>query len=178
MHTSSDVIIFVRQGLSFSKLSTSSLSWLDPYFDYVGVSISVNNSSFLSFLNLYDPPFALLRWMAKPTPFLSPFFPLPEISSIWGTSIAITPSGTQEALPLVPSAALFTSLALNAAKSSIPFDCIKRHPKAWWFAEVEEVSSKRRKAFTATHRSDEDHQAYISASQHASSVIAKAKADT
>ena len=34
------------------------------------------------------------------------------------------------------AAALFTSLALNAAKSSIPFGRIKRHPKAWWSAEV------------------------------------------
>ena len=37
--------------------------------------------------------------MAEPTPFLPPFFPLPEISSFWETSIAITPSGTQEVLP-------------------------------------------------------------------------------
>ena len=41
---------------------------------------------------------------------------------------------------------------------------------------MEEAVSKRRKAFSAAHRSDEDRQAYISASQHASSVIAKAKA--
>ena len=37
--------------------------------------------------------------MAEPIPFLPPFFPPPEISSLWGTSIAITPSGTQELLP-------------------------------------------------------------------------------
>ena len=37
--------------------------------------------------------------MAKPTPFLRPFFPPSKISSFWGTSIAITPSGTQEVLP-------------------------------------------------------------------------------
>ena len=34
-------------------------------------------------------------------------------------------------LSLSAAAALFTSLALNAAKSSIPFGRIKRHPKAW-----------------------------------------------
>ena len=66
---------------------------------------------------------------------------------------------------------------MNAAKSSIPFNRIKRPPKAWWSAEVEEAVSERRKAFAAAHRSDEDHQAYISASRHASSVIAKAKAE-
>ena len=58
-------------------------------------------------------------------------------------------------LSLSSAAALFTSLAMNAAKSSIPFGRIKRPP----------------------HRSDEDRQAYISASRRASSVIAKAKAE-
>ena len=53
---SGGVIIFVRYGLSFSELSTSSLSSLDPYSDYVGVNISLNNSSSLSFLNVYAPP--------------------------------------------------------------------------------------------------------------------------
>ena len=57
-HASSGVIIFVRQGLSFSELSTSSLSSLDPYSDYVGViNISLNNSSSLSFLNVHAPLF-------------------------------------------------------------------------------------------------------------------------
>ena len=32
------------------------LSTLDPYFDYVGVNISLNSSSSLSFLNVYAPP--------------------------------------------------------------------------------------------------------------------------
>ena len=55
-HASGGVIIFVKQGLSFSELSTSSLSLLDPYSDYVGVNISFNDSSSLSFLNVYAPP--------------------------------------------------------------------------------------------------------------------------
>ena len=42
---SGGVIIFVRQGSSFSELSTSSLSSLDPYSDYVEVNISLNDSS-------------------------------------------------------------------------------------------------------------------------------------
>ena len=41
---------------------------------------------------------------------------------------------------------------------------------------MEGAVSERRKAFAAAHRSDEDRQAYISASRRASSVIAKAKA--
>ena len=78
---------------------------------------------------------------------------------------------------LSSAAALFASLTLNAAKSSIPFSRIKRPPKAWWSAEVEEVVSERRKTFAAAHRSDEDRQASISASRRASSVIAKAKSE-
>ena len=41
---------------------------------------------------------------------------------------------------------------------------------------MEEAVSERRKAFAAAHRSDEDRQAYISASRRASSVIAKTEA--
>ena len=78
---------------------------------------------------------------------------------------------------LSSATALFYSLALNAAKSSVPFGRIKRPPKAWWSAEVESAVSERRKAFAAAHRSDEDRQAYISASRRASSVIAKAKTE-
>ena len=59
-HASGSIIIFVRQGLSFSKLPTSSLSSRDPYSDYVGINISLNNSSSVSFLNVYTPPYSLL----------------------------------------------------------------------------------------------------------------------
>ena len=45
------------------------------------------------------PLFAPPQQMAEPTPSLPQFFPPPEISSFRGTSIAITPSGTQEVLP-------------------------------------------------------------------------------
>ena len=44
------------------------------------------------------PLFASSQQMAEPIPSLPQFFPPPEISSFWGTSIAITPSGTQEVL--------------------------------------------------------------------------------
>ena len=80
-------------------------------------------------------------------------------------------------LSLSSAAALYTSLALNATKSSIPFGRIKRPPKAWWSPEVEQAVSERRRAFAATHRSDEDRQTYISASRRASSAIAKAKTE-
>ena len=53
---SGGVIIFVKQGLSFSELSTSSLSSLSLYSDYVDINISLNGSSSLSFLNIHAPP--------------------------------------------------------------------------------------------------------------------------
>ena len=55
-HSSGGVVIFVRQGLSFSELFTSSLSSLDPYSDCVGINTSLNNSSSVPYLNVYAPP--------------------------------------------------------------------------------------------------------------------------
>ena len=46
-------------------------------------------------------------------------------------------------LSLSSAAALFTSLTLNAPKSSISFGRIKRPPKAWWSTEVEDIFSER-----------------------------------
>ena len=51
---SGGVIIFFRQGLFFSELSTSPLSSLDPYYNYVKVNIALNASSSLSFLNVWS----------------------------------------------------------------------------------------------------------------------------
>ena len=286
-NASGDVLIFVRQGLSFSELSTSSLSSLDPYSDYVGVNISLNNSSLVSFLNVYAPPIhssptdgrtdsfspSILPsrnlfilgdfnchhplWDSRGTSnphgegvfdwvISSDLLPLndPETPTLLHCSsgsrsspdISFAPStlafscswevlqdlGSDHLpillfVPLSPvfrpnegppsfnfqkarwngfasyfdshcpsaeeysslsfAAALFTSLTLNAVKSFIPFGRIKRPPKAWWSAEVEQAVSERRKVFAAARRSNEDRQAYISASRRASSVIAKAKAE-
>ena len=269
-HASGGVVIFVRQGLSFFELFTSSLSSLDPYFDYVGINISLNNSSSVSFLNVYAPPIRfsptdsrtdsfspsilfssrnlfilgdfnchhplwdsrvisdprgeeVFNWVISSDPLplndpdTPPFYiallltsPLPPstlaLSCSWEVlqdlgfdhlpiflSIPLSrvfrpierpPSfnfqkacwdgfasyidthcpSAEEYSSLSFAAALFTTLALNAAKFSIPFGRIKRPPKAWWSAEVEQAVSERRKA-------------YISASRRASSVIAKAKTE-
>ena len=72
---------------------------------------------------------------------------------------------------------LLLSLPLwHCMRPNLPF--LSTAPKAWWSAVVEEAVSERRKAFASVHISDEDRQAYISASRRASSVIAKAKAET
>ena len=44
------------RALSFYELSTFSLSSLDPYSNYIGVNTSLNNSSSLSFFNVYASP--------------------------------------------------------------------------------------------------------------------------
>ena len=75
---SGGVIIFVKQSLFSSELSTSSLSSLGPYSDYVEVNISPNDSSSLLFLNAYAPLFILLRRIAEAISFLFPFFPYVE----------------------------------------------------------------------------------------------------
>ena len=62
----------------------------------------------------------------------------------------------------------FPSLAPNTVKFSIPFGRIKRPSKTWWSVEVESAVNGKRKAFAAAHRSDEDRQAYISASRQSS----------
>ena len=79
---------------------------------------------------------------------------------------------------LFPLLLLFSPLWPECGQIFYSFGRIKRPPKAWWSAEVESAVSERRKAFAAAHRSDEDCQAYISASRRASSVIAKVKAET
>ena len=118
----------------------------------------------------------------SPRPIAPTSVPLPSIfRKLAGVTLSPTltltvPLQRNTRLFLFPLLLLFTSLAVNAAKSSIPFSRIKRPPKAWWSAEVESAVSERRKAFAAAHRSDEDRQAYISASRRASSVIAKAEA--
>ena len=59
-------------------------------------------------------------------------------------------------LPLSSATALFTSVALKKSKFSIPIGHIKRQSWAWWFSEVEEAVSEKRKAFAVAHGSDED----------------------
>ena len=77
----------------------------------------------------------------------------------------------KEYFSLFSAAALFTSLTLIVAKCTVPFGRMKRHPQAWLYIEVKD------KAFADSHRSDEDRQAYISASRYALSVIPKAEAE-
>ena len=89
---SGGVIIFVKQSLFSSELSTSFLSSLGPYSDYVEVNISPNDSSSLLFLNAYAPLFILLRRIAEPISFLFPFFPLCGSGGIFRASASASAS--------------------------------------------------------------------------------------
>ena len=84
-HASGGVIIFVRQGLSFSKLITYSFSSLDPYYDYVKVNILLNNSSTLSFFNVYAPFIRSFSTISRTDSISPPFFLPSEITLFWGT---------------------------------------------------------------------------------------------
>ena len=97
---SGGVIICVKQSLFFSELSTSSLSLLGPYSDYVEVNISLNDSSSLSFLNMYAPLFVLLQRIAEPISFLSPFFPPMWKRKRW--IFRASASTEKGSLPLLP----------------------------------------------------------------------------
>ena len=96
---SSGVVIFITQGLSFSELSTSSLSSLDPYSDYVGIIISLNNSSSVSFLNVYAPPIRSSATDGRIDSFSRSIFPSSRNLFILGHFNCHHPSGTQEVLP-------------------------------------------------------------------------------
>ena len=108
---SGGVIIFVKQSLFSSELSTSSLSSLGPYSDYVEVNISPNDSSSLLFLNAYAPLFVLLRRIAEPISFLSPFFPPMWKRKRWNFSrFRFYRKRPLPPLPLPASASASTSL--------------------------------------------------------------------
>ena len=118
MHASGSVI-FVRQGLSFSELYTSSLSSLDPYSDYVGINISLNNSSSLSFLNVYAPPIRSSPTDGRTDSFSPSILPSSKNLFILGTLIAITPSGTHEVLPTPAGKKYLTGSSLLTSSPSM-----------------------------------------------------------
>jgi len=73
---------------------------------------------------------------------------------------------------------LLSSLLLDAARASIPFDCLGRPPKARWCEEAELAVRDRRRARSEAHRFKTHRLAHVEASWRASSVISRAKAET
>ena len=115
---SGGVIIFFKQCLFFSELSTSSLSLLGPYSDYGEVNISLNGSSSLSFFNVYAPPFALLRRTAEPISFLSPFFPPMWKRKRWIFRASASASTEKVPLPPLPLPAFASASLIKTRKYS------------------------------------------------------------
>ena len=105
---SGGVIIFVKQGLFFPELSTSSLSLLGPYSDYVEVNISLNDFSSLSFLNVYAPPICSSTKDSRTNFFLSSFFPPMWKRKRW----IFRASASTEKVPLPASTSLCTITCL------------------------------------------------------------------
>ena len=141
----------------------------------VGRKCSIKSSLLTSFLSitltylLYSiAPLAVAYLLISPLlSFASTNVPFPSIFrnfQFWDEFAfyfdSYCPSTKEYSSLSFSSAALFTSLALNASKSSILFGRVKRQSQAWWSAE-EEAVSERRKAFAPVHRSDENCQAYI-----------------
>ena len=95
----------------------------------------------------FYPSFSLWSFAPTSVPFPSVFRMLNGMT----LPFTLTPTVLlqRNTFSLSSAAVLFTSLALNVAKFSIPSDRIKRHPKAWWSVEVEEAVSERRKVFAA-----------------------------
>ena len=67
--------------------------------------------------------------MAESTPFLPPFFFPSEISSFWGASIAIAPSGTQKVLPTLMGRKQGCKLELELELERTPSFCRTRSSK-------------------------------------------------
>ena len=91
--------IFIRQGLSFTELFTSPFSLLDLYSDYVGVNISLNNSSLLSFLNVYTPPICIFPTNGRTDSFSHCILPSSKNLFILRDFSCHHPSRTQKVLP-------------------------------------------------------------------------------
>ena len=83
------VLILVKNGLTYTSLSTQSLSSLDPSSDYLVIAVKIKGASLIHLFNIYVPP---IRSSSSNSPPNSshPFFnhhPLPLTSL--ATSIAI-----------------------------------------------------------------------------------------
>ena len=98
---SGGVIIFAKHGLSSSELSTSSLSLLGPYSDYVEVNISLNDSSLLSFLKAYVPPIRSSTKDSRTNFFSTSILPFyVEAEAVDFSASASTEKGSLPPLPL------------------------------------------------------------------------------
>ena len=88
------VVLSLSSGMAYPSLN--SLFSPGPYSDYVGVNISLNNSSSLSFLNVFVDPISSSTTNSRTHSFPPSILPSARNHFILGTLIAITPSGIQK----------------------------------------------------------------------------------
>ena len=124
LHRSSPDISFAP---SFLDLSSSWKVLQDLSPDHLPISLTASLSP-LFFLNERPHSFNFLK--ARLDGFAFYFDPH-------------CPSAEKYSISLSYAAALFTSLAVNAAKVSIPFGSVQRQSEPWWSPEVEKAVSER-----------------------------------
>ena len=78
------VLILVKNGLTYTSLSTQSLSSLDPSSDYLAIAVKVKGASPIHLFNVYVPPIQSSSSDSRPKSF-SPFLlPLSPTTYIFG----------------------------------------------------------------------------------------------
>ena len=84
------VLILVKNGLTYTSLSTQSLSSLDPSSDYLAIAVKVKGASPIHLFNVYVPPIRSSSSDSRPKNPSHPFsyhHPLPPTSSAALTAI-------------------------------------------------------------------------------------------
>ena len=72
------VLILVKNGLSYTSLSTQSLSSVDPSSDYLAITVKIKGAAPIHLFNVYVPPIRSSSSDSRPkffSPFLLPSFP-------------------------------------------------------------------------------------------------------
>ena len=77
----SSVLILVENGLTYTSLSTQSLSSLDPSSDYLPITVKIKGASPIHLFNIYVPPIRSSSSDSRPKSF-SPFL-LPSSSTTY-----------------------------------------------------------------------------------------------
>ena len=178
------VLILVKNGLSYTSLSTQSLSSLDPSSDYLAIAVKIKGAAPIHLFNVYVPPIRSSSSDSRPksfSPFLLPSSPTTYIfgdfnshHSSWDSHSSEDHSGKDLFDWLLSSDLLPLN---NPEHHTLLHRATGNRPaKAWWSPEVADAVAKRRKAFAKAHCSEEDRQHYIATSRYTSTVISKAKA--
>ena len=76
------VLILIKNGLTYTSLSTQSLSSLDPSSDYLAIAVKIKRASPIHLFNVYVPP--IRSFDSRPKSFLPFFLPSSSTTYIFG----------------------------------------------------------------------------------------------